>query len=422
MSIQIKKEELFTLFPDHDITFFAGAPVVYHCHHYNLFLDQTIDDALGSREGTALRTRAAHEAFYHFLHALLPETGAASPAEKLQVAEMIFAAMGHGTLKLRTHAQGGEATGDYLHYGFTWKEKYGGRIRRRYPADAVASGCAAAATELAYDLPFGSLEAVEESCVSMDAPRCRFQLRPTKTPSPLPKPVSTRESRRNVGETFDGSHDHHIRKIMNALRNFLGGVSCDERGLVQGFGVFVTLHLASYYNRISYDALYTIERTAPQSFHVMEGLLREAGHACGFNTFGGLISSPEWESLFGPVTGDPLDIITYCCGIGRALGFGHWAIHEFEPERRLVIRTPSSYESTYHVTRHGLATTGRCYLHLGAAIAMMNLAHRVPWNKKPTLDQNFYQSLYKEGTQWQAVEASCVSKGDEYCEFVVERA
>ncbi|MCK6508729.1 hypothetical protein L6R29_02030 [Myxococcota bacterium] len=421
MTVQIKKEELFSVLPEHAFAFFADTPVVYHCHHYNLWLDQTIDDALGTREGMALRTRTAHEAFYHYLAQLVPRSGADTPAEKLKVAELIFAAMGHGNLRLHTQAQGGLATGDFLHYGYTWKEKYGEKVRRRHTADAVAAGCAVAATEIAFDLPMGTLDVAEETCVSLGAPQCRFQIEGAKQPMPPSRPVGKRETQRLLGDSFSGKHEEQIRAITTGLRSFLGTINSDERGLVQGFGVFVTLHLASYYNGISYNALYNIERTAPQSFDVMQGLLVEAGHQCGFNTFGGILRSPEWEGLVGAPTGDPLEILIGCCAIGRALGFGQWTIQDFAPDKHFVLRTPGTYESTYHVTRHGLASSGRCYLHQGGTLAAVQLAHRVPWREKPTFDQAFYRSLFHSDPQWRFQETHCVSKGDDYCEVAVER-
>ena len=47
--------------PEHDLMYFGPSPAVYHCHHFNLFLDQTIDDALGFEAGSRLRFLAGRE-------------------------------------------------------------------------------------------------------------------------------------------------------------------------------------------------------------------------------------------------------------------------------------------------------------------------------------------------------------------------
>src|SRR4029078_4638709 len=97
---------LRSLIPSQDLTFLAGVPYVYHCHHYNLFHDQTIDDALGEELGTKVRTIAARNAFRELLAALSTELGADTPVERLQLATDLFSWMGHGTLKLSVDETG----------------------------------------------------------------------------------------------------------------------------------------------------------------------------------------------------------------------------------------------------------------------------------------------------------------------------
>ncbi|HAA58623.1 MAG TPA: hypothetical protein DCE42_27925 [Myxococcales bacterium] len=411
--------DLLSYLPAHDLTFFAETPVVFHCHHYNLFLDQSIDDAMGAEKGVDLRMRAAREAFRQLFSELIKKTGASTPEERLALASQVFAGMGHGTLQIEGSRWGGQATGNFLHYGFAWKDKYSQKLKRRHPADAVAAGAAAAALEVAYDLTPLSVEGKETECIALGDSACSFQLRSTK-PEPLRKSVGKEDAKNVVKRAFTGIHEDDIVDRANKLRAFLETVKSDERGLIQGFGVFVTMHLSAYYNRISYDALYELQKQHPRSFGAMEALLREAGHVCGFNTFGGILMSPEWEGLFGPLSGDPLEVLIGCCAIGRALGFGHWCIEDFEPEKYFVLRTPSSYESNYHATRYPQAETGRCYLLQGGTLAQMQLAHRVKWKEKPDLTVEYYGELFRKGVPWKVQETKCISKGDDCCELVVD--
>jgi len=404
--------------PDHDLAFLARVPVIYHCHHFNLFLDQTVDDALGGGAGTRLRIEAAREAAYDLLANLSSAAGAVTPAERLELARAVFAAMGHGRLELSADRDGGRARGEYLHYGFAWHEKYGRAVRRRRPADSFAAGFAAAATEVAFDIPRESMDCTETACVAMRSPSCELELAPGAR-APERVPVDRTASEAAVRRSFGGIGEERITTIVRALRDFTADVRGDERGLIQAFGVFMTLNVAGYYNRISYDTLMRITEVAPQSVQVLEALLRESGHVCVFNTFGGILLSPEWEGLVGPVSGGVEEIVAGCCAIGRALGFGHWTITEVEPEDRLVLRTPSTYESTYWRTRYDRAEVGRCYFLQGAALAMMQLAHRVPWSDSPKLNQEFYNDLFRKGVPWKVQETRCISRGDEMCEAVV---
>jgi hypothetical protein len=407
-----------SLLEGHDLSFFADVPVVYHCHHFNLFLDQTVEDALGGKVSAAVRTEAAREASYELLSGLTRAVGADTPAERLELARTVFAAMGHGRLEVLAGKEGGRARGEYLHYGYSWQQKYGSVVTRRRPADMFAAGFAAAALEVAFDLPRETVASEETTCIAMRSPTCEFDLTPGEQASPRTR-VDRTACGAVVKPTFTGQEEDRISTIASGLRDFTAGVAGDERGLVQAFGVFVTLHLAGYYNRISYDTIKRVAEVAPKSEPVLAALLRESGHVCVFNTFGGIILSPEWEGMVGPVQGDVEEIVSACCAIGRALGFGHWTIGELVPNERLVLRTPSTYESGYCVTRNGVSGASRCYFLQGAALAMMQLAHRVSWRESPELTQEFYNDLFRRGVPWKVEETRCVCRGDEMCEAVV---
>ncbi len=404
------------------LMFLAGQPVVYHCHHFNLFLDQTIDDALGPADGARLRMKAGREFSARLIRAACSHVGAETPPECARVAGDLFRAMGHGSLETNADSVGGDARGTYLHYGHAWREKYGRKIRRMSPADAFACGFSAAATEVAHGLESGSLEAHEGECVAMRSSDCGFKITRSAEIDPPRKEVGQTESLLVGSAGIGGINEDVILPIVQGLREFTAGVAGDERGLIQAFGVFVTMHLAGYYNRISYDAMEEIRQRAPQSEEVLASLLRESGHVCVFNTFGGVLLSPEWEGLVGPVKNDPELIVTWSMAIARAFGFGRWSVTEFEPERRLVLRTPATYESIYYRARHGSAEKPNEYMLQGAALATAQLAHRVDFEAKPELTEDYYQKLFKGGVPWVAEQTKSVVCGDPYSEVVVTYA
>jgi hypothetical protein len=408
--------------PDYDLMNYGGIPTVYHCHHFNLFLDQTVDDALGAGPGFTLRFTAAREASHHFIRALVTRAGAVTAAERLEVAQQTFSAMGHGRLLISGDRTGGTATGEFLHYGFAWAEKYGQKVRRRTPADAFAAGYAAAALEVACSLERESVLAEETACIATRSPQCTFKLTIGKPPPPLP-PVREAEVRAKLKPLFHSAQgEETIAAIAKGLKDFTAGVAGDERGLVQAFGVFVTMHLAGYYNRISYDALATVVASRPAAVPMLEELLRESGHVCVFNTFGGILASPEWEAMVGKHSGDPLQIVLGNLAIARALGFGHWTLAEYVPNERMVLRAPATYESVYYQSRHGTADRPSEYFFQGATLAIAQLAHRIDWRTKPVLTQEFYAALFQGGRlPWKVEQTQCTACGHEYSEVVATR-
>lgn len=407
-----------SLLEAHDLAFINGSPTVYHCHHYNLFFDQTVDDAVGVDRGIEVRTQAAYEASSQFLNALISSMPPTTPEERLEIASSVFSSMGHGKLDLQVGPDGGTVYGYNLHYSFAWKEKYGAHIKRQHPADAFAAGFIAAATEAAYGLPFGSVECNEAGCLAMGHERCQFDVVPSgQTRSAFG--VTKEDILGTIPKSFKGLHEDHISKVADGLRDFLASVSGDNRGLVEAFGVLVTQQLSNYYNHCTSRSLDIIQSEKPEAIEVARELFRECGHQCGFHTFGGILSSPEWEALVGPLTGDPMEIITGSLAISRALGFGHWSLESYEPNKSLIFRSPATYESVYRKAAYPLGDSGCCYLYQGATLAVMQLAHRLNWNEKPVLSNNLYLEL-RQGVPWTVDESHCVAKGNAMCRVVVQ--
>lgn len=414
--------QLKSLMPGCDLTFFGGAPYVFHCHHYNLFHDQSVDDVLGEEAGFALRSRAAREAFRPLLAAVFDAAGATLPVERIELATQIFAALGHGRPSLSVSSDGsGVATGTHLHYGFAWREKYGKQVKRFDPVDAVAAGFAAAASELAHGLPPGSVEGTEVNCVAMQHEQCRVSLSRV-APTPLAEPLAERMMADYVKPPQRGLWEDEVAAIADGLRGFLGGVAGDERGLVHAFNVFVTAHMANYYNETIFESVRALEERSPAVVGAAESLFREAGHVCVFNTFGNIILSPEWESMVEKPGDDPERIVMSCLAIARSLGFGHWLVPEMKVGERMVMRTTTNYEAPYYLHRYGRSAKPRCYITTGAALAIAVLAHRVKWSESPTLDQAYYDALFRgDGLGWEAEVTRDQTMGDEVTEIVVSR-
>lgn len=418
---QLDPASLRHYLPEHDLMCLGKVPVCYHCHHFNLFLDQTIDDTLGPEHGMSLRFAAAREFSYELLSDLCQRTEANTAVERIDVAHSAFAAMGHGRLDIQGDQTHGEGKGPYLHYGRSWHDKYGQLVNRSHPADAVAAGFGAAALEVAYEIERGTMGGQETKCVAMRAPECEFTYQRNGSAEPPGVTVDEAANRNSVKTSFGGKAEEQIQAIAGGLKEFTGGVSGDERGLVQAFGVYVTMHLTNYYNRLTYDAVAYIEEHAPRAIGVLESLLRESGHVCVFNTFGGIMLSPEWEGMVGAPRNDPAEVVAGCVAIGRALGFGHWTVEEIVPGERVVIRTPSSYEAGYHLTRLGVGSRPKEYFLEGAALAITQLAHRVDWEAKPTLTQRYYNDLFRGGVPWRAEQTHSLMCGHDYSEVVVTR-
>ena len=215
-------------------------------------------------------------------------------------------------------------------------------------------------------------------------------------------------------------HEDQIAPIVSGLREFLSGVAGDERGVIEAFGVLVTAHLADYYNHAANDVLDIIAREKPAGVQAFRALLLEAGTACAFHTFGGVLASPEWEGLVGVPTGEPLEVVIGCAALARALGFGRWAIEAFEPDTRLVMTSPGTYESVFSRLISANAAQGPAGIFVGAGIGIMQLAHGVGWKPGATIDNELYLNLARNNP-WTVTQESSFAAGDVLDRIVVTR-
>ncbi len=414
---------------EHSMDFLGGSQIVAHRYHFNRLWDQTMDDALGVERGIEVRTRAAHKAAYKLLSGLVDRLPPSTPAERLGIASSVFAAMGQGKLELAVGRSGGLVRGDFLHYG--WGRGWGrGRrgdsigeprstTRCSGPTDAFGAGFAAAATEVAYDLDPGMLRGDEHRCVAEGGEACGIRVG-RGVESLLPQGVGPDTAADGLPPAFGGLHEGRIAPIVAVLRDFLGGVRGDDRGVIEAFGGLVTRHPADYYNHVATDALHAVERDKPRALEAFSALLIEAGRSCAFHTFGGVLASAEWKTMVGAPSGDPWETVLGCLALARAFGFGKWSVQAYEPERTLVLTSPGTYETLFGKLIGADSRRGRLGILPGAGVGIMLLAHGVQWRPRPELDGSLYSTLVRS-SPWVVEETRSIAWGDSMDRVVVTR-
>jgi predicted hydrocarbon binding protein len=111
--------------PERNITLLGGSRIVFHCHHYNLFLQRTIDDALGADAAEVQRSAAAENA-RRVLEPLLGASGKEPVRARLERAAALFGKLGFGLADISAlDADGGQVRLVTSHYALGWREKWG---------------------------------------------------------------------------------------------------------------------------------------------------------------------------------------------------------------------------------------------------------------------------------------------------------
>jgi len=158
---------------DRSILATGGRRVVFHCHHYNVFLQRTIEEGLKER-APALLTAAAMETARAVLNGLEASSPAGSPAAILARAAELLSANGFGRADAGgLGVRGGEVEIHSSHYAVGWVSKWG---QRPSPCCFFAAGWFAGAVAVAGGLAPERVDARETACLAAGADRCSFSV------------------------------------------------------------------------------------------------------------------------------------------------------------------------------------------------------------------------------------------------------
>jgi len=396
----------------------AGEPLVFHCNHYNYWIQHTVrlDASLGM--DPVIRD-AAESCARGLLERGRSELGLRGPDAVLSLARDCFAELGFGMLDLsKASAEGGVVRTPVSHYGQTLASACSGHFER--DQNLFDQGFAAAAVAVAFELEAGAFEVRNNRCMSRGADAGEFELvrRAGGGASPWPSPgigvlgEGVPAARREDTHTDEG-------EILAALSGL--DFSGNEEGLIPRFGVILTRHFANFYDRISFEF---VERMRGSGMlDEAEELLVEAGRRCAYNTFGGIMLSGEWDAVIRSQCQTREDWAHGMVAVINALGWGCWRIIEID-ERRAVIRVWDDYESTGWLGMYGgegrRADRPVSYLAAGGAEGLMGLIYRGGIIDGPALDEGLYQRSCQGGVGYVCRQTRSLAQGDPYTELLVE--
>lgn len=390
--------------PQRHLASIGGEPHVFHCHHYNCFLQKSIADQAVLVDHQRLLTDAATETVF-------AELGAIGPA----LAEELFQHLGFGLLDAsELSATGGVVTVKASHYALGWLSKFG---QARAPVCFFVAGFVEALARRRFGANY---QVTETTCVANGASACRFEVSPggrASIPPSVGMGVLTDFAPRPSFATQTSIDEAAIISACAGLP--LGGT---VEGKIDAFGVSLTRHYANYYNLISYRFDAQMDQAAGEAATAAARLLLvEAGQVCAFHTFGGIMESAEWEGLIKPMIRTTEDWVYGMTAVVNALGWGRWSVAALEPGRRLELVVDGSYESNGYLAAFGRSTTPRCYLATGGTSGLMNLVYHADIMSRPALTPALYEKTFRDGHFFVARETECRTMGAQACRFVAER-
>jgi hypothetical protein len=395
----------------------AGEPMIFHCHHYNVYLQAVIEDTSSYLNIYPILSDSAQEiAYTQFFNFFEEENNKdLSIEDKKNICQDYFRFCGFGIIDLTNLTkEGGKVISPSEHYGIGWKVKFGLREKNKKGVAFFAAGYIAGVAEAIFDLPLGTLCTEQKECISQGDKESSFEVffrennkedeyQNDLVLSPQEGKYQTHELKQPSDTSIDYSG------IRQALTNMdLQGDS--KTGLIDAFGVLLTRMYANYYCLISYKLLRIFEaEMGKDGLPLAAELLIEAGHVCAYNTFGGVMQSAEWNAMIKPMIQKKEDWAHGITAVVNAFGWGFWEIEDLEPNQKLKMKIVSGYEPNNYLAHFDSHTElPVSFLASGGVAGIMNLVYNTFLTEDfITLDEKEYKTLVQSPFFFQTQKHTC---------------
>lgn len=375
-----------------------GSSVILHCHHYNSRLQKAIEGATAV-DGRSLWMASAEASWTGVLLRALD--GVSGPHERWQRCLELYQFLGFGRLQVPD----GELPETKVvalasHFVEGWSAREPERIE---PVCSFAAGFLQAAAWVA----LGRAVSFEEvACQQGRAPACEFVLRPRTGPAPRPiEQVVARASDAPMKPIAPVRPGVDEGKIVDAVSSM--PIAGDDRGLIPAFNVFLASMPADFYNHASVTFLAAMREAGMGALG--RRLLMQVAEICGLNTFSGIRSSAEWDSLIAPMCHDPADEMVGLVAVSNALGWGSWRVTDLVPGESLRLAAGNGYEAEGQLELVGPSHEPCCVMLTGVSAGLMDLVYGTG-------------SVRERVGQFSAIEHRCRAAGADCCEFLAEEA
>lgn len=339
----------------------SGQDVIIHCHHYNSRIQHSIESATVI-DGKSIIISAAEAAFGKQIRTALRD----EPREtQFAVAAALYAHLGYGQLDF-SRVEEGIITAPSSHFVAGWQA---GFPAHKEPVCSLTQGyLQAAVAAVTGDV----VHVHEEECAVAGAKECRFRIDPKRStelaslaaaPSVIPLP--------SADEQYVRSESVDEQVILDALVAM--PIHGNDEGLIPAFNVYLANTPADFYNLACIGFIEAMRKVGLEDV-ARDRLVRDAEY-CGINTFRGIMSSPEWDALVGPMLQEPGDELFGLIAVSNALGWGNWHVAEYEYDESVTLVSGNGYEASGQLRLRGAAPRPACMMLTGVAAGVMALVH-----------------------------------------------
>ena len=396
---------------DHNFLEVAGEAMIFHCHHYLANLLKTILDAdyIDSRP---FLVGSAADAVYNQLSCLcdgLDET------ESKKMAEDVYKCFGYGLINLSGMDENGvDLTTSKSFFSKTWQIKF---EKSAKPIDYYTVGFLAAVYAVIYGKSLAEIDAEQTRCMACGDDLNRFSIRSGKGNfTTYPKKAAT--VFKEVPKVKIGwEHEDIITKAFGGAHvNFVG----NEEGFIQVFGVYIVRIQSDFVNRAQFEFVKAMSEMAGEYGVTLAGeLLMESGHACGFFTYGGIMTSSEWEAVVKPYLQTKEDWIKGLLSLINTMGWGYHTVLELS-EERAVFRNYNDFEDLSYIRMYGTSDYPIHWANSGGFTGLMQLVYNtdIVHGEKIETEEGF-RNMRRSKVGYKTVMTKGISCGDDFLEVEI---
>lgn len=396
---------------DHNCLDVGGEAMIFHCHHYLNYLLRSILDAdyIDSRP---FLIGSAADAVYCQLSNLCQGL---SQDEAKKLAADVYKTFGYGLIDLSDMTEKGVTVTTFKSFfAKTWRIKFG---QCQTPIDFYTSGFIAAAFAVIYQHPLGDIYAEQTTCTAcgddfnthvIRLGESNFTTYPAKQPTRFnqsPKLAIDWEHEDTVTQAFLGAH---IQLVGN------------EEGYISAFGVYLARNQSDYVNRLQFEFMRALKEVAGEYGEKLGSeLLVESGHACGFFTYGGVMTSDEWHAVVKPYLHTREDWIKGLASLINAMGWGYHTAVEISRERA-VFRNYNDFEDLSYMRMYGVAEKPVPWATSGGYTGLMHLIYNTDLVNGVSIDtEEGFRQLRRSKAKYKAHMSRSIASGDDFLEVEI---
>ena len=396
---------------EHNYLEIGGEAMIFHCHHYITNLQRTILDA-DYIDSSRFLIGSAADALYHQLRNLCEGLNV---EDSKKMAEDIYKTFGYGVVDLDCMDENGcTLTTTKSFFSKAWNLKFGSSSK---PIDFYTSGFLAAAYAVIYRKDLKDIQAYQSTCMAqgdefnthiVKIGERNFDIYPPKKPTQfkdVPKLKIDWEYEELISSTFLGAH-----------ANFVG----NEDGLIDAFGVYLVRNQSDYVNRLQFEFVHKMTEVAGEYGVTLAGeLLMEAGHACGFFTYGGIMTSQEWEGAVKPYLKTKEDWIKGLASLVNTMGWGYHTAVELS-EQKAIFRNYNDFEDLSYMRMYGKSEYPVHWANSGGFTGLMQLVYNTDLvNGEKIETEDGFRKMRRSKVGYKTKMTKSIACGDDYLEVEI---